>query len=134
MSSTTFLLDPRVLDDCVGDGAPDVEIAAEGVGYLTAWDRKEFVFYLNPMEKQKLPRKLTELAYQQQSRPRESIYFYPHALITAVPLDNLDSLPQEGQPRLDAFQVMYAQGKFLKGDAEALKNYGVTIVPEQKVE
>lgn len=131
---TTFLLDPRVLvhalDERVNDSTPDVEVRAEGLGYLTVLGRKEFVFYLNPKEKQKLPERLTELAYQRQSRPRESIYFYPRALITAVRLDDgLNSMPQKGQDILEVFSVMYAQGKFLKGDAEKLKNYGVEIKP-----
>ena len=33
--TTTFFLDPRVLDDCIGDGGKDVEIEGKGAAYFS---------------------------------------------------------------------------------------------------
>lgn len=116
---TTFLLDPRVLDDCVNDSAKDVEIVGEVVGY-SKFGLPEYVFYFNySKEKQKLPTELVDLALYRKDEPFASIYTFSRALILTLPADTT-YFNQD-------FKVLYAFGKFLKGDVEALKNYGIKI-------
>ncbi len=123
--TTTFLLDPRVLDDCVSDSAPDVEIEAKGAGYMRFGHFPEYVFY---QEGQLLlPSALTELDHKS-----ERLYLgsrrllYSRATVFLVSSnDGWNSLPTGDQPRMDSFAALYVHGEFLKGDAEAFKNNGI---------
>lgn len=120
----TFLLDPRVLDDCVSDSAPDAKIVAEGVGCFSGWPR-EYVFFFDYEQEQRLPKELMHLASLNKSEhigytnDIATIYTFSKALIFVMPA-NAAYFDKELKP-------LYAFGKFLKGDAEMLKNYGVKI-------
>ena len=124
--TTTFLLDPRVLDDTVSDSAKDVEIAGDGAGYSVYDGQKRYAFFFNPRE-QFLPQKLLDLAYHIRHYDDCNLYHYSLASIIVFPSTN-----QSGKkiPRADwnhLYHVLYARGGFLKGDAETLKNYGIKI-------
>src|SRR3989344_687423 len=112
--STTFLLDPRVLDDCIGDGVPDIEIAAEGLGYFVL-GYAQYAVFLNSNEKQELPKKLTDLAYRKEDALLgTSLYTCSLALVTAIPIDGDWQEIKKRHKDNQHFQVLYANG-FLKG-------------------
>ena len=119
-----FLLDPRVLDDCVSDSAPDVEIVAVGLGCSRGVELPEYFFFQD--RKLFLPDdlvnihhtfELTNLGSRKFHYQRATVYLAPAA-------DWWKSIPQS---RLGTFRCLYAGGKFLKGDVGKLKNYGVKI-------
>jgi|SRR3989338_9434329 len=125
---TTFLLDPRVLDDCVSDSAPDVEVVGDGAGYRVLEDgHKRYAFFLHPQE-QKIPRELIHLAYDVSSSDHCTLY---HCSLASVIVFSSKNGGGRNIPRKDwkhLYSILYGHGEFIKGDVETLKIYGINIL------
>ena len=130
---TTFLLDPRVLDDCVGDGVKDGEIEAEGIARFKndVFYNSDFIFYVNFPKGIKIQRSLYDLSLSSITSDRERILTYQHRRIVFEPVDHPFDRPKECSLWIEGLvrrsSVLYVHGKFLKGDAEILKDCGITI-------
>lgn len=132
-SVTTFLLDPRVLDDCVtSDSTPDVEIEGVGLGYISSKSARlpDYFFYqegriLLPESLLKLPHTLQGSRTMKLLYQRANVYF-------VSPEDGWGRTPEPGSSRLEAFEVLYAHGQFLKGNEEAFKKYGIKIKKDEE--
>ncbi|MDP3698145.1 MAG: hypothetical protein Q8R47_01020 [Nanoarchaeota archaeon] len=133
--STRFLLDPRVLDDYVSDSAPDVEVAADAVAY---YKHKysgfpSYYFYLN--RSTYVPPSLLRFPHSEVNARLMRTLIYQRAHLNFIQLKSADRQRQQALERdlsvgSKKFEALYAFGKFLKGDAQTLKNYGVTIKPQ----
>jgi len=129
---TTFLLDPRVLDDCVSDSAPDVEIGAEGVAY---YKHKysgfpSYYFYVNKIKD--IPPALLSIYHSEVNSKLMRTLIYQRAHLNLIQWKSADRqrtaiFEKELSVGHKDFEALYAREKFLKGDAEALRNYGITI-------
>ncbi len=134
---TTFHLDPRVLDDYVGDGVPDVEIEAGMAAYIK-WDGEDvnrcYAFYVD-VSKFRVPESLLGLSPRQGSLHGELSLRYQKAEIIFMPVSDGEryqwgsQIQEKRKDFIEACMVLYVRGEFLKGDAEALKRCGVTIKP-----
>lgn len=135
---TTFLLDPRVLDDCVSDSVPDVEIEGDVAAFIKYKDNMppDYVFYVkdaDPQQRAIVPPRLLSLPQRtgtsedQFNGKRRTILRYQRANVVLMPYIirpefplPVDILPGE---------AVYAQGDFVKGNADTFKQYGIKIKP-----
>ncbi|HLD79396.1 MAG TPA: hypothetical protein VJA18_02455 [Candidatus Nanoarchaeia archaeon] len=134
---TTFLLDPRVLDDSVDDGEKDVEIPAKAFAHFLLGENSQpsYTFYLPSVTKSA---SLSMLSLGIFSAPYDghhgdlSLRFQKANLIF-MPVSDGDRYQWGSSVRyfreryILSCEVLYVRGDFKKGDAETLKNYGVTI-------
>ena len=134
--ATKFLLDPRVLDDCISDSEKDVEIVGEVAAYRKPIiSMPEYLFYVGKVDanqKPIIPSSLLELFHRKTEMmfngkhlinlhyQRVKVTFSPYFSKSTVPLP-VDFIGGE---------VVFCNSQFLKGDAETLKNYGVKIKPQ----
>ena len=136
---TTFLLDPRYLDDCVGDGVKDVEIEADAVVYVKRdFDNVSgYCFYAKDVTSFTAPEGLKNIHHTRGGVFGEPSLRYKKAHILFLPtsegekyifgLNIPEAMRELAAVAIQRYSILYAHGKFLKGDAETLKNYGVTI-------
>ncbi len=129
---TTFLLDPRVLDDCVSDSAPDVKIEAEGGAYFKHKYSgfPSYYFYLNKIEE--VPPSLLRFSHSEVNAKLMHTLIYQRAHLNFIQLKSADlqrqwALEEELSVSSKEFEALYARGKFLLGDAEKFKQYGIKI-------
>lgn len=134
MTITTFLLDPRVLDDCVSDSAKDMKIVGEVVAYRKpVISMPEYLFYVSnvdanmkpviPPDILKLFHRKTEDKFNQKHLinlhyQRAKAIFLPYFSNSAVflPVDFIGG------------DLVFCNGQFLKGNAETFKQYGISIL------
>lgn len=138
MNMTTFLLDPRVLDDCVSDSTPDVEIDGEVAAFVKYKGQSlpDYVFYVTDSDPYKraivsakllsLPCKKREDQFNGKKRTilqyeRANVVLMPHVIRPELPL-LVDALHSE---------VLYARGDFLKGNADTFRLYGLAIKADE---
>ncbi len=134
---TTFCLDPRVLDDCVSDSMPDVEIEAGTAAYIK-WDGEDvnrcYAFYVD-VSKFRVPESLLGLSPRRGGSHGELSLRYQKAEIIFMPVSDGEryqwgsQIQEKRKDFIEACMVLYVHEEFLKGDAEAFRNYGVTIKP-----
>ena len=140
---TTFLLDPRVLDDCVGDGVKAVEIEAEAVVFVRKGfdDISDYGFYVtNDISSFIIPSGLKQVHHRVAGVFGEVNLLYQKASISFHPMTEGEKYifgPNLAKEFLETaamaikrYDVLCVNEDFLKGDAETLKNYGVTIKPQ----
>lgn len=129
MAPTKFLLDPRVLDDCIGDGVPDVEIEGTAVAFAKYRNiLPDYIFYLSNFDadfKPAIPPSLLKFPHRKQEGQIMVDLRYQRANVVLIPYLSEDMLSLA-----DDFPVqkILFNGRFLKGNAETLKNYGVKIL------
>ena len=133
--ATTFLLDPRVLDDCVGDSDKDVEIVGEALTYRK-WllGKPGYIFYVSDVDanlKPIIPLSLLGLFH----RKKEIQWFnsihlidlqYQHVDVGFIPNLSGDTVPLPDDVIGD--ELVFYKGQFLKGDAQKFKQYGISIL------
>ncbi len=131
---TTFLLDPRVLDDCVSDGAPEITLEGEAAAYFTLGNSQKanYVVYQDYIGRDRIPSSLWEIPHTERERLRSLRLGYQKANLLFLPASVSDSsseyLTQHKDELLQKCQALYVRGEFKKGDAETFKQYGVTIL------
>jgi hypothetical protein len=139
MNMTTFLLDPRVLDDCVGDGVADVEIEGEVAAFIKYKGRSlpDYLFYVTdsaPHRRALIPPRLLSLPYQKRdeqfSGKNRTTLQYQRANVILMPhlLKSGFLLPAE----VLSGEVIYANGDFVKGNIDTFKLYGLAIKADDK--
>lgn len=133
--ATKFLLDPRVLDDCVGDGVPDVEIEAEGAAFFKHKHSRLPVYYFYLNKSTDAPPSLLGLPHSEVNASLMRTLFYQRANVNFIQLKSTDGQRQQIlEKELSAgsveFDALYVREKFLQGNAELMKMYGVAIKPE----
>ncbi len=132
--ATTFLLDPRVLDDCVSDSAPNVEIIGEVVTYRKPRiGLPRYIFHVSDVDanlKPIIPHSLLGLFHQKREircyRTDLIDLRYQRACVAFVPDLSESSflLPAD----FGDDEIVFCKGQFLEGDLKTLNNYGIKIL------
>lgn len=131
---STFLLDPRFLDDCVSDTTSDVEIPGEAAAYFTLGKSQKvnYVFYQESIGRKRVPSLLWELSHREKEALRSICLGYQKANLLFLPASVSEAssnfLKQHKDELLQKCQALYVRGEFLKGDAETFNRYGVRIL------
>ena len=130
---TTFKLDMGFLDDrlkSLNTESREVEIHGEVVGYFRRRGKENpsYSFYLNMSGKNGhgIPPNLLETYHELSGHHGELIVRLKNANVEFMPIENLQSLLSYSA--LTSCEAFYVENKFIKGDEETLKKYGVTIV------
>lgn len=133
--TSTFLLDPRVLDDSVSDSEAEIELEGDAVACFrlgTSKIKNYYAFYVESTDRDRIPSSLLEIYHTKREAPRvlrldyqkANLLFLPTSFDEAVS----DFLKQHKDELLQKCQALYFHGEFKKGDAGTFKNYGVTIL------
>ncbi len=135
--TTTFLLDPRVLDDEVSDSARDVEIPVEAFAYFRLGEHSQpsYTFYLNSVgDDADFPLSSFGIFRSRYDGHHGDLSLrFQKANVIFMPVSDGDryqwgsSVRELRERYFRSCEFLYVREKFLKGDAEALKNYGVKI-------
>jgi len=135
--TTTFLLDPRVLDDCVGDGGKDVEIPAKAFAHFLLGENSQpsYTFYLNSVDGNDdiSLRSLDVFKSRYDGHHGDFSLRFQKANVVFMPVSDGDRFQWGSKNKdwredyLKACEILYVRGKFSKGNAQTMKNYGVTI-------
>ncbi len=135
--ATTFLLDPRVLDDTVLENTPAVEIVAEGFAYFRVGENSQpsYTFYQDTTNSYNCA-SLTSLHLTQSNYDGHHGDFslrFQKANVIFLPLSDGEKFQWGNineERRLDylmACEVLYVHGKLVKGTTEHLNCRGVSI-------
>src|SRR3989338_4076658 len=135
--ATTFLLDPRVLDDRVSDSAPDVEIAGEAFAYFRAGENPQptYTFYLASVDDydDSSLRSLDVHKSRYDGAHGDISLRFEKADLIFMPVSDGDryqwgsSSKDSRQSYLRSCEALYVRGKFLKGNVESFRMYGLNI-------
>ena len=132
---TKFLLDPRVLDDGVGDSVKDVEIVARAAAYFRQGENSlpEYVFYLNSVNGSADDSfKRLDIFRTDYSKDEGDLSLrFQRANVIFMPITHGAWLPSNKQwheAYMKACGALFVQETFLKGDAEKFKDYGIQIL------
>ena len=129
-----FLFDPRVLDDCVSDRAPEATLEGEAAAYFTLGKSKKanYVIYQAGIGRDRIPSSLREIPHTEKERLRSICLGYQKANLLFLPVSvsepSREYLKSHGNELLQRCEALYVRGEFLKGDAETFKKYGVKIL------
>jgi len=134
--STRFLLDVSVLDDRFTGSPLYVGIEAEQLAVVDDAPRQYKFFQENVSIDQILlvskhldldPKQENVGGYPKLSYKKATLYFFPHPSLNQ---GSFFSNREVKKQKLLSYDAWYADGKFMKGDAETLKRYGIAINPQ----
>ncbi|MDP3698144.1 MAG: hypothetical protein Q8R47_01015 [Nanoarchaeota archaeon] len=134
--TSTFLLDLRKLDFSVDAKIREARIEAEAVAYFERSGRAHYAFYVQEVDKENVHLNLLKLSHSEEIASLELRLHYQAASLFFSPFS--DALRfQNGSTReawkeelKGQYEALYVQGKFVKGDLNTFKRYGVAILGE----
>ncbi|GEM_PF-3501454 len=136
--TSRFLLDPKVLDEFVS--MPKVELEAQAAAYAEVGDGSQpnYFFYVDDLSEQKKKMEvspLLNLPYLPGTAQGELGFHYRMANLLFMSVSEGDKQrwgsdwkSWRGQV-FKKCEVLYVRGSFIKGNADLLKQYGISIVP-----
>ena len=129
---STFLLDLRKLDSDAK--IREARIEGEAAAYFTPISNyPHYAFYVDEVDIENVHFNLLKVKHSKEESALELRLHYQQANVLFLPFSDAPRFRNGSTEEawkdelMSRYEALYVQGKFLKGDAETFKRYGITL-------